>query len=138
MLSVPISNFIFVPNQGESPDIIDALLRSQEIFHGNPINNEGLSHFHIACAREDATVVEGFLKSGVNINYPKDYFANWQGGYTPLHFAAAYSTEEVVKLLLRHGADVNAKDRSGSTALHAIAENPIARWENFKIMLRFV
>lgn len=30
---------------------------------------------------------------------------------TPLHLAVWYGQESIVKLLLEHGADVNAKDR---------------------------
>lgn len=39
-------------------------------------------------------------------------------GKTPLHFAAYFSTPDVVKRLIAAGADVNAVDEGGNTALH--------------------
>lgn len=38
-------------------------------------------------------------------------------GFTPLHAAAAYGRTPVVRLLLDQGADVNARDKMGQTAL---------------------
>ncbi|XP_068698924.1 GA-binding protein subunit beta-1-like [Montipora foliosa] len=37
---------------------------------------------------------------------------------TPLHLACGYGQESIVKLLLEHGADVNAIDRFQFTPLH--------------------
>ena len=40
-------------------------------------------------------------------------------GWTPLHIAALYSHSDVVDLLLRHNANINAKENNnGSTPLH--------------------
>ncbi|KAK0386653.1 hypothetical protein NLU13_6488 [Sarocladium strictum] len=39
-------------------------------------------------------------------------------GSTPLHLAAEHHIEEVAAILIAAGADLNAKDRSGSTPLH--------------------
>ncbi|KAF8850756.1 ankyrin, partial [Acephala macrosclerotiorum] len=36
----------------------------------------------------------------------------------PLHHAANRGFEEIVRLLLKNGADVNAKGKSGRTPLH--------------------
>lgn len=45
-------------------------------------------------------------------------------GLTPLHVAAAYGRLRVVQILLKHGADVNAKDNLGSTPLfYAVGRN---------------
>jgi len=40
---------------------------------------------------------------------------------TPLHYAAAKGQLDVIELLLKHGADVNARDKNGYTPLHAAA-----------------
>ena len=45
---------------------------------------------------------------------------------TPLREAAEYCRPEVAELLLQYGADPNAQDRSGSTALHYAAESGCA------------
>ncbi|KAF6039093.1 hypothetical protein EB796_002600 [Bugula neritina] len=39
-------------------------------------------------------------------------------GYTALHYAARAGHREACKLLLSHGADVNARLRGGDTAMH--------------------
>ncbi len=41
---------------------------------------------------------------------------------TPLHAAAAGAKFEMVKLLLDHGADANARQHGGWTALHSAAQ----------------
>jgi ankyrin repeat protein len=42
---------------------------------------------------------------------------------TPLHIAAGRGYRTIVELLLRHGADPNAKDRNGNTPLHYVAHS---------------
>ncbi|HLH03891.1 MAG TPA: ankyrin repeat domain-containing protein [Bryobacteraceae bacterium] len=39
-------------------------------------------------------------------------------GYTALHYAAIYGSADAMGILLRAGADPNARDRTGATALH--------------------
>ena len=43
--------------------------------------------------------------------YLTAFFLFWQFSLTPLHLACWYGQESVVKLLLEHGANVNAEDR---------------------------
>lgn len=44
-----------------------------------------------------------------------------QGGLIPLHNACSFGHAEVVKLLLGHGADGNARDNWNFTPLHEAA-----------------
>jgi ankyrin repeat protein len=45
-----------------------------------------------------------------------------EGGWTPLHQAAAHGQIEIIKLLLEHKANVNSKSDDGSTPLQ-MAQN---------------
>jgi ankyrin repeat protein len=47
----------------------------------------------------------------------------------PLHVAAKYKQEEVAKLLISYGADVNARDGNGKTPIFYVAHN-----NNYKIV----
>lgn len=53
--------------------------------------------------------MKSLLRTGAN---PNDQV---QGGYKPLHLAVKAGFEEIVKLLVASGADVNAIDKSGLT-----------------------
>ena len=48
-------------------------------------------------------------------------FLSLQGGLIPLHNACSFGHAEVVKLLLKHGADGNARDNWNFTPLHEAA-----------------
>ena len=52
---------------------------------------------------QDTDILQALLDIGLNINS-----AN-KAGYTPLMFASAYNSPEVVKFLIAHGADTKAK-----------------------------
>lgn len=41
-----------------------------------------------------------------------------QNGFTPLHVTATWGHEDLVRLLIDRGADVNAQNRAGMTPLH--------------------
>ena len=53
-----------------------------------------------------------FIQAGMP---PDTYRKN--DGFTPLHAAAAYGKPAIARLLLDQGADVNARDKAGQTAL---------------------
>jgi len=65
-------------------------------------------------AAEDGNIeaVKQYLTAGADLNLKKDLF-----GSTPLHSAALKGRKEVAELLIAKGADVNAKDEFGFTAL---------------------
>ncbi|KAH9524840.1 Poly [ADP-ribose] polymerase tankyrase-2 [Bulinus truncatus] len=61
-------------------------------------------------------VVEALLRKGANLNDKnKDYLA-------PLHIAADKAHYDVMDVLLKHNAKVNALDGLGQTALHRVAQ----------------
>jgi ankyrin repeat protein len=45
------------------------------------------------------------------------------GSGTALHYAVAYKYKDIIELLLAHGADVNARDEDGRTAIFRLAED---------------
>ncbi|XP_011496256.1 PREDICTED: ankyrin-1-like, partial [Ceratosolen solmsi marchali] len=104
--------------------IIDFILSSDNHKNSNPIDENGLTHFHIACMKNHLKAVENFLKYDVEINQATlSYSALWPR-YTPLHFAVndfSLSNKmqiSVIELLLRNGADVNIRNLQGETPLH--------------------
>ncbi|KAJ8669780.1 hypothetical protein QAD02_001039 [Eretmocerus hayati] len=80
--------------------IIDMLLAAQAYKFTNPTNAQRLSHFHIACARDNVLIVEHFMKSDVDINLKT------KDGWSPIHFAIYYECHNVVNLLSKHGVNL--------------------------------
>jgi ankyrin repeat protein len=76
-----------------------------------------LSLLFIGCqstiARMDAEEINRAIKQGKSLDVVDE------DGGTFLTFSSAFHHDENVKLLLRNGANVNAKDGDGSTALHS-------------------
>ncbi len=60
---------------------------------------------------KDQRIVNALIRAGVGVNEPTDKYG------TPLHLAASRGNEGAVRVLLEHGADVNAKDKDGNTPL---------------------
>ena len=66
-----------------------------------------------AAANGDIVEVENLLNQGVNVNmrlFPGD-------NSTPIHWASSRGKDEVIKLLIARGADINASDKEGATVL---------------------
>ncbi len=59
--------------------------------------------------------VKAFIQEGIDVNTNVH-------GCTPLHCAARYGHKEVAELLITKGADINAKDDGGKTALSYAVE----------------
>ncbi|KAE9570651.1 D-hydantoinase [Colletotrichum fructicola] len=75
-------------------------------------------------------VVEGLLQHGANVNQThkrggglKDYSVFKFEGYTPLMHVSGAKSPELTKLLIAYGADVNARNAKGSTALILAAKD---------------
>ncbi len=68
--------------------------------------------FASAAAANDAIAVDGFLAAGMNPNVKDE-----ESGMPLLVYSAWHQNEAIVKVLLKGGADPNAKDFGGYTAL---------------------
>ncbi|KAJ8668032.1 hypothetical protein QAD02_009695 [Eretmocerus hayati] len=97
-------------------DLVDSMLNIFRDVDVNPTNDEGLSHVHIASARDNSDFVENFL---VNFNADVDIAVNFNSsycpGFTPLHFAAKFGNEKTASILLQHGANYSLKNASDQT-----------------------
>ncbi|XP_058801079.1 ankyrin-3-like [Phymastichus coffea] len=121
------ASVIIKDKQGKTPlhlafekkeaDILDMLLGAHQTCHSNPVNHDGLSHFHIACAKNEVKLVKMFICSDVNINKYVNKNSIFWSGYTGLHFAVEFQQTETVKLLLENGADVTIKNGIGFSSL---------------------
>lgn len=66
-----------------------------------------------AIDKNDYSHLKQFIEEkNLNINYRTDF------GLTPLLYAANLGYSKLVKLLLENGADINARDKQGKTALY--------------------
>ncbi|XP_039765470.1 histone-lysine N-methyltransferase EHMT2 isoform X2 [Pararge aegeria] len=83
---------------------------------------EGMTALHLAAHHGSAAVCSLLLQCGGAQVDARD-----QGGWTPLVRAAENKHQEVVKLLLDHGADPAASDNEGNMAVHWCALSGDAR-----------
>lgn len=73
------------------------------------VNADGDSALHLACANGSSEAVARLIALGASLNQ--------RAGNTPLGVAAAYGRTDTARLLLDAGADVNATNEWGATAL---------------------
>lgn len=92
---------------------------------------EGQTALHIAIMNQNMNLVKALLTHGASVSArvtglkfrlsPQNliYF-----GEHPLSFAACMGSEEMVRLLIDHGADIRAQDSLGNTVLHILVLQP--------------
>jgi len=99
--------------------IIENLL--QYGFTVNPEDVNNCKLLHAAVEKGYLKMVEELLKYGTDVNML--YNATYGRGYMPLHVAAVNKQEEVAKLLISYGADVNTQDETGKTPIFYATQN---------------
>ncbi|XP_008216084.1 ankyrin-1-like [Nasonia vitripennis] len=110
--------------QKQNDTIVDLILSSKNVAIFNPVDNYGLSHFHIACMKKHLSAVKKFLQEDVDVNHAVGSNQPKWPGYTPLHFAVkdlpvgGVNNIPIIELLLHCKADVTSKDAQGQTPLH--------------------
>ena len=90
-------------------EMTDAMLAAGVELNPKAIYPSPLAH---AIHEDDVVILETLLKKGADPN-----LSDGETGETLLMTAAKYSTPEVVQALIDGGADVNARNNSGQTAL---------------------
>jgi len=78
-----------------------------------------ISAIHLAVCAGDLVKVKSLVEEGADV----DTRAKGSGGHTPLFAALFAGHNDVAKFLIAKGADVNAKDMAGVTALHYMCEH---------------
>jgi len=79
----------------------------------NTTTADGWSLLHLATKSGNADLVKLLLTKGARTD-----FVTIANGLSPLHIAATGNSRKVIQHLLQAGANLNATDKQGSTALH--------------------
>lgn len=86
------------------------LMASEIPITGNDVPSVSLWQ---AAITGNTAVVEQHIQIGTDINEKEGF-----GGNTPLSLSAIFGQEEVAKILIKSGADLNSRNTSGGTTLH--------------------
>ncbi|KAJ8683925.1 hypothetical protein QAD02_019717 [Eretmocerus hayati] len=99
-------------------DIADLILSMYNFQNINPMNQIEITHFLIACERNQQNAIKMFVESGVSVNSFARHNSNMNFcGYTPLHFAVQNFSLKVVEYLLHKCAILTARNSLGLTPL---------------------
>ncbi|CAM9188868.1 unnamed protein product [Scytosiphon promiscuus] len=79
----------------------------------NEPDRRGRSPLHLACISGDAASIKALLAAGSDVSH-----RHGSNGYAALDFAVRCGKIEASRVLLRKGADINARGNHGRTALH--------------------
>jgi len=116
-------NLIGAIHGGQLRGVKDALAAGADVNGRDNIG--GLSPLMHAAGKGDPSIAEALCEAGANVQQ-KATDAGTLEGCTALHLAAMFGREEVTHLLLRKGAERNAKAMNGLTPLDIASANKMA------------
>lgn len=96
-----------------------------------PPTNGETKQFYRACENDDLKTVKKLLNTRSNVQLIDATMAEY--GESPLHWAVNNKHLDIVKLLVKHGADVNVADEMGITPLHMAADSGSVEMAKFLI-----
>jgi serine/threonine protein kinase len=114
----------YLNNSNDNERLIRLLLdRGAKV---NVADQDGQTPLSLAVARNNVAIAKLLLNAGATVTVPgsQGEMALWQS-------AIVYGNVEMLELLLEHGANINAKDNSGITPLHAAIQTgnlSITKW----------
>lgn len=84
----------------------------------------GSSPLHFACGSSNKKessfkIIEALLLAGADPNMRRNNFS----GETPLHYNASVNRPDILRLLVKHGADINSISNQGKTPMSIALEN---------------
>jgi len=85
-------------------------------------DNDGLTPLGVAAQNGKAKSLDALVAAGADVNKPIG-----QAQYTPLMLTSIAGSADIAQLLIKHGANVNAKNAGGVTALMVAAANNTTR-----------
>jgi hypothetical protein len=118
-------------------DLFTALNRNQPNIVIQAILNKGAAPngeiLLLVMERQRFDLAMQFIQSGVDVNYHYPLSRNYADGMTPLLYAVRWDNYELVRMLVGHGAEINVRDRDGSSALSMARANGNNQIYNFLV-----
>lgn len=118
----------------DSPEAALVLMEAAPELVFEPMTSElfeGQTALHIAIMNQNVNLVKALLAHGASVSARATGAAFRHSarnliyfGEHPLSFAACVGSEEIVRLLIEHGADIRAQDSLGNTVLHILVLQP--------------
>ncbi|RAK82892.1 ankyrin, partial [Aspergillus costaricaensis CBS 115574] len=113
----PIHNILKTSRDYQDRELILTMIKSSKNI--NQLNEDGESYLHLAVKYNHPRAVQLLLSK-----MSKDaMFAGNNAGDNALHYAMETGNTSMIQQLLAAGFDVNAKSRSGETALHRVSRS---------------
>ena len=124
--------FMKMIRKGDCQRVNDCISKGADV---NIKDRDGRTPLYEACSGKSKEIVELLISKGADVNAEVCYDADVPDSVkgkanvpkrrsieTPLIAAIRWSTDDIARLLILHGADVKAKDEEGWTCMHWAAD----------------